>query len=674
MSNLKNFLTLRTISSKIALICLVDCIILVVLIFLFVSKSMLELEVNVVSERLDTDISYLECIIGDCKKQDWRVQDGTLYYGNVRIGDGTEEGANSSPFIEAEKRTGTYGFAAIKTGDEHLGVNMINGHQEGHYLRVAGSTKDAEGRSIIGSYLDKEIADQIDETGAFFGLANVQGHLIYSKYHAVKDRQGETIGFIVVGRDIHEVRNAATNAGRDIILLLMIIVFLAGVAVFVLAHQWTANISDIRNYLNRISQGELPEDKLELKTKDETGIVASCINDMVVSLKTSKRIGVELTLASDIQAHMLPCIFPPFPDAHEFDIYATMTPAKEVGGDFYDFFKLDDRRIAVVIADVSGKGIPSALVMVIAKTLIKNHMTYGLDPAEAFTTVNKMLCETNDSNMFVTAWMGVLDTESGKLTYVNAGHNPPLIKHADGTFEYLHSRPGFVLAGMEGVRYKKFELQLEPGSRLFLYTDGVTEAGNLKGDFYGEKKLQDFLNLHKDEAAMDLLGHLKEDIDAFSHEIEQSDDITMLMLDFNKFFEQTNISERVFPADDNSLEDANAFLEAELTKHDCTPKALMQLSVALEEIFVNISHYAYTGIKGIIRIGIAADEDSIHIRFVDSGVPFNPLEKEDPDITSSAEERDIGGLGIFITKKTVDDISYEYKNGQNILNLVKKIK
>lgn len=159
-----------------------------------------------------------------------------------------------------------------------------------------------------------------------------------------------------------------------------------------------------------------------------------------------ERINAELSLASSIQAHMLPCIFPAFPEHSEFDIYATMTPAKEVGGDFYDFFMVDDTHVAAVMADVSGKGVPAALFMVIAKTLIKNYAQSGIEPCQVFTTANRMLCDGNDAGMFVTAWMGVLDIESGKLTYVNAGHNPPLIRQKDGSFEYLRSRPGFVLA------------------------------------------------------------------------------------------------------------------------------------------------------------------------------------------------------------------------------------
>lgn len=250
-----------------------------------------------------------------------------------------------------------------------------------------------------------------------------------------------------------------------------------------------------------------------------------------------ERINAELSLASSIQAHMLPCIFPAFPEHDEFDIFATMTPAKEVGGDFYDFFMVDDTHIAAVMADVSGKGVPAALFMVIAKTLIKNYAQIGIEPCEVFTTVNRLLCDGNDAGLFVTAWMGVLDIASGKLTYVNAGHNPPLIRQDGGNFEYLKSRPGFVLAGMDTVKYRQYDLDIKPGDRLFLYTDGITEATSAANELYGEKRLSAYLNSHSDASAEDVLHGLKTDVDSFVGEAPQFDDMTMLMLDFKKILE-----------------------------------------------------------------------------------------------------------------------------------------
>ncbi|MGN0596309.1 MAG: SpoIIE family protein phosphatase [Ruminiclostridium sp.] len=265
--------------------------------------------------------------------------------------------------------------------------------------------------------------------------------------------------------------------------------------------------------------------------------IESYVENLQSVTAEKERINAELSLASNIQAHMLPCIFPAFPEHSEFDVFATMTPAKEVGGDFYDFFMVDESNVATVIADVSGKGVPAALFMVIAKTLIKNYAQSGIEPSEVFTTVNRLLCEGNDAGLFVTAWMGVLNINTGKLTYVNAGHNPPLLRQEGGSFDFLRSRPGFVLAGIDTMKYKQNELFLKPGDRLFLYTDGVTEAKNAARKLYGEERLKSYINGNADSRAEDILHGLKADIDGFAGETPQFDDMTMLMLDFRKFCE-----------------------------------------------------------------------------------------------------------------------------------------
>lgn len=243
-----------------------------------------------------------------------------------------------------------------------------------------------------------------------------------------------------------------------------------------------------------------------------------------------ERIGAELSVATHIQASMLPCIFPAFPNRREFDIYATMTPAKEVGGDFYDFFLVDDDHLAVVIADVSGKGVPAALFMVIAKTLIKDHTQSGKPPEEVFTEVNRQLCEANDENLFVTAWMGVLEISTGKLVYVNAGHNPPVIGRKNGETEFLRSRPGFVLAGLDFTKYRAGSLELMPGDLLYLYTDGVTEAMNTAQELYGEERLKRTLDANVSAAPEEIFKAVKKDLDDFVAEAPQIDDITMLAM------------------------------------------------------------------------------------------------------------------------------------------------
>lgn len=245
-----------------------------------------------------------------------------------------------------------------------------------------------------------------------------------------------------------------------------------------------------------------------------------------------ERIGAELSVATQIQVSLLPCVFPPFPEIAEIDVYASMTPAREVGGDFYDFFLTDSRHLAVVIADVSGKGVPAALFMVIAKTLIKNQTQLGKTPAEVFTSVNRQLCENNDASMFVTSFMGILDFSTGQFVYANAGHNAPLIQRAGGKFEWLKAAPGFVLAGLEGIQYGEAELTLQKGDVFFAYTDGVTEAMNSAENLYGDDRLIDTLNASaaKGLRAEELVRTVRGDVADYADGAEQADDITLLAL------------------------------------------------------------------------------------------------------------------------------------------------
>ena len=242
----------------------------------------------------------------------------------------------------------------------------------------------------------------------------------------------------------------------------------------------------------------------------------------------------ELNVASSIQRDMLPNIFPPFPDCSYFDIYATMDPAKEVGGDFYDFFLVDKTHLVFTIADVSGKGVPAALFMVIAKTIIRNQAQSSMSPAEIFRHANNQLCENNGEGLFVTSFLGILDLKTGKLTFSNAGHNPPLLHRAGGGFEYLAVRPGFVLAGMEDMEYPSAEITPSPGDSLFLYTDGVTEAVNSKLELYGEERLLEALN-RKEASGLrptKLLPYIKNQVELFVEKAPQADDIAMLAVQF----------------------------------------------------------------------------------------------------------------------------------------------
>ena len=244
--------------------------------------------------------------------------------------------------------------------------------------------------------------------------------------------------------------------------------------------------------------------------------------------KNTSRISTELDLATKIQTSMLPCIFPAFPEHENIELHAVYHPAKEVGGDFYDYFVIDPTHIGVVIADVSGKGVGAALFMTISKTILKNQLQLGLSPDMALSNANRQLCETNDVGLFLTCWAGVFDTETFKLTFANAGHNPPILNRENSKPEYIKQRKGFVLAGLDGYQYHSEEIQLNRGDEMFFYTDGVTEATNENNELYGEDRLLKFIENCGDELVNNQLVMLKNDVDKFVGDREQFDDITIM--------------------------------------------------------------------------------------------------------------------------------------------------
>lgn len=290
------------------------------------------------------------------------------------------------------------------------------------------------------------------------------------------------------------------------------------------------NIFSINDSLGNITRGKLDE-KVEVKDYQEFVILSEGINDTVDALKkaiaeAAARIDKELEFAQAIQTSSLPAVFPPWPDVHEFDIYASMHTAKEVGGDFYDFFRVGEK-LAFVMADVSGKGIPAALFMMTARTQIKNHILSETDLGTAFIKINDELCENNEENMFVTVFAGLLDYKTGTLEFINAGHNKPLIRR-QGRYTWLEGLSGMPMGYMGGVHYKLLQTKLDPGDIIYTYTDGVTEAVNVKQELYGDDRLITLLNGRPEEDVTKLLAMVLADVKKFAGRAEQADDITML--------------------------------------------------------------------------------------------------------------------------------------------------
>ena len=479
------------------------------------------------------------------------------------------------------------------------------------------------------------------------------------------------------------------DVNRNIILTMVlfitafvVILVLVTVVARIFSEKLTNPIIALDHDVAKISSGNL-DYRAEIRTNDEIGDLANSFNDMAASLKDyiknlaavtaeKERIGAELNVATKIQADMLPKILPPYLGHEKFEMFATMNPAKEVGGDFYDFFLIDDDHLGLVMADVSGKGVPAALFMVIAKTLIKNRAFMGGTPGEILADVNNQLCEGNEADLFVTVWLGILELSTGKVIASNAGHEYPAIKRADGKFELFKTKQSPAVATMEGLRFRVSEFELNHGDCLYIYTDGVPEATNIHEELYGTDRMLEALDGTSSMNAEEILHAMKKSVDDFTGEAPQFDDVTMLYLKFLGG-KTEEMHELVVDAQTEKLDEVLDFIDQYLDEWECPMKTQTQINIAVEEIFANIAHYAYEDHNGQARIAITHKGTNAEITFTDSGTPYNPLERPDPDVTLSAEEREIGGLGIYIVKKSMDSVSYEHRDNNNVFTISKRI-
>ena len=368
--------------------------------------------------------------------------------------------------------------------------------------------------------------------------ANVYGESCYCMY---KMQEGYTIVAVMPQSEAALSRNVAVGVTTAMQIAVFAALF---IMIYVLVKKLVVNnILKINGSLAAITDGKL-DTVVDVRSHEEFAALSDDINSTVDTLKryisdAEARIDAELAFAKAIQHSALPSVFPPFPNHKEFEIWASMDTAREVGGDFYDFYFVDEEHLAFLIADVSGKGIPAAMFMMTAKTLLKSYAESGMSVSEVLTQANNKLCEGNDAGMFVTVWMGYLNIKTGEVTYANAGHNPPLVRRADGSVEYVKSRPGLVLAGMEGIRYRANTVQLAQGDILYLYTDGVTEATDLNNTLYGENRLEAVLKSEPTADVQSVCRKVKADVDAFAGDAPQFDDITMLTLQYNLPEEET---------------------------------------------------------------------------------------------------------------------------------------
>jgi len=504
-------------------------------------------------------------------------QSGALSFSDI-VDDAQGRGLGlvcSAPFHDkAGELVGVVGVGALLSDISDLVLNTDFGetgeafilNHQAQMIIGAGVQKDADGKIVRMDFAKSDEKQlQLLSMKMIQGLSGVEqveyeGRDVYLAYSPIATTGWTMVTLIDVEEALRlsqatadkiNALSAETAGQVNHSIVVTIIIILAVMAVtFILvlliglkqSQKLTGPLNQLTAGVNEIAGGNL-DYKLDIRTGDEIESVAGAFNAMTEELQDyinnltrvtaeKERIGAELNVAATIQHSMLPCIFPAFPEREDFDIYATMKTAKEVGGDFYDFFLIDNTHLGLVMADVSGKGVPASLFMVIAKTLIKNHAQLGKNAAETFTAVNEQLCEGNEAGMFVTAWLGILDIAAGRLVYANAGHNPPALRRGAGNYEYLQCRPGFVLAGMEGITYRQAELDLQPGDRLYLYTDGVTEATSGTEELFGEARLLETLNGSDGLPLTQVLERVQRDVEAFVGGAPQFDDITMLLLEY----------------------------------------------------------------------------------------------------------------------------------------------
>lgn len=445
-------------------------------------------------------------------------------------------------------------------------------------------------------------------------------------------------------------------------------------------------IDETNSVLMRVADGDL-DAQVNVRDTSEFESLSNGINSTVNTLKgwiaeAETRMDAELSTAKAIQEAALPRTFPPYPDIGKFDIYASMNPAKEVGGDFYDFFLIGDDagsdagKLGFVMADVSGKGVPAALFMMKSMTQIRDYLVSGMEVGEAVENANRQLCDGNDAGMFVTAWVGVLDYATGHIDYVNAGHNPPLLWQSEGGWRWMTEKSGLPLGLFDGFPYEAYAVECGIGDQLLLYTDGVTEAMNVEGELFGESRLEELVQANYLLHPRRLVEIVRRAVAEHAAGAEQSDDITILALEVGVPPEVTAIL--TVPARTIELTRVNEFIHAELDRRLCPLRAQSQLDIAVEELFVNVCHYAYPDATdenpGIARISVtySADPPSIVVGIADDGIPYDPMAKPDAVTPDNIMDVPIGGLGILMAKRSVDEMSYERIDGSNVVTLVKK--
>ncbi|GKS63196.1 hypothetical protein YTPLAS72_05000 [Nitrospira sp.] len=390
------------------------------------------------------------------------------------------------------------------------------------------------------------------------------------------------------------------------------------------------------------------------------------------------RMQEELNVGRDIQRSMLPRAFPAFPDRKELELYAVLEPALEIGGDLYDFFLVDDHRLCFVVGDVSGNGVPAALFMAMTKIMVKTRAMSDPSPASIVTHVNDALSADNESCMFVTLYVGILNLRDGTLLATNAGHNPPLLKRQNGPFEWMTAQDGPMVGPMPGIAFKESTIQLGPGDEVFLYTDGVTEADNRRRELFGNNRLKSVLNTSRASSVVERLNEVMNAVRGFAGDVPQADDITMLGLRYHGVA-PSDVAAKVFhqmmPNQLMAIPDLQTAFEEYVSQWTEARPLIPTLNMALDDLLNNVVQYAFPNDPTEHQIEVEGEvrEDCVVLTIMDDGIPFNPLSVAPPDLSVLLHEREIGGLGIHLIRSMFDEVTYHRKVGKNVLTIKKKL-
>lgn len=422
--------------------------------------------------------------------------------------------------------------------------------------------------------------------------------------------------------------------------------------------------------ISDVSERKRLEGELKVQVQSQAALLDQLRQAYAVIERQKQRMQYELDVGREIQLSMVPRRFPQLARA---DLWATLRPAREVGGDFYDFLTTSTGSLWVCVGDVSGKGVPAALLMAVTKTLVASAAARSSSPGEVLTQVNGELSRDNDSAMFVTAFVACIDLQSGIIQYTNAGHNPPLLCRASSRIDRLDVRHGPVLGAVDDVRYGESVVQLEPGDVLLLFTDGVTEALDPRGQLFTEARLRDTLTNDGVATAQESARAVVAAVESFAGGAEQADDITVLALRYIGDGLATPETGFRFRAANRFESLATAVAEMEGSVRQCGGSLVTQrrFALATEELVSNIIKYGYPdGGEGVIECEVVRRDGAIQAVIRDNGVPFNPLEVSEPDTTLSLEARETGGLGVLLVRRMFDDVRYERRDSRNITTIV----